>query len=197
MPLPAPPAVHKPAGAGPFPGVVLGAEAFGINQFILDVQERLVGLGYAAAVPDYYHGDGPTRPESYDDFAEVTEHISRLDFTCGARDLAEAVDAVRATEGVDPGRVAVWGYCTGGTLAWLAASMRGDVAAAVLFFPSQPKFHELGPATPVQGPRVEESSPGLQPRQDCSQRRPDPFPTEGRPINRTMEEEAIREREQH
>src|SRR5262249_29433651 len=42
-----------------------------------------------------------------------------------------------------------WGYCTGGTLAWLAACLRGDIAAAVLYFPSQPVFQELGPNTPV------------------------------------------------
>ena len=30
-----------------------------------------------------------------------------------------------------------------------AACLRGDLAAAVLFFPSQPVFHELGPKTPV------------------------------------------------
>jgi carboxymethylenebutenolidase len=31
----------------------------------------------------------------------------------------------------------------------LAACLRGDVAAAVLFFPSQPWFANLGPRTPV------------------------------------------------
>ncbi len=40
------------------------------------------------------------------------------------------------------------GYCTGATLAWLAACQRA-VAAAVLFFPSQPTFAELGPRSPV------------------------------------------------
>jgi len=101
-------------------------------------------------VPDYYHGEGPRHVEAYDDFTEVIEHIGRLDFTCGARDLAGAVDAVRARPDIDQQQVCVWGYCTGGTLAWLAACMRGDVAAAVLFFPSQPTFTELGPRTPVQ-----------------------------------------------
>jgi carboxymethylenebutenolidase len=129
--------------------VVLGAEAFGVNTFIRRVQSRLVEEGFAAAVPDYYHGSGPTKPESYDDFEEVMDHIGRLDFTCGARDLADAVDIVRRTRGVDPRRVCVWGYCTGGTLAWLAACLRGDLAAAVLFFPSQPVFEEVGPRTPV------------------------------------------------
>lgn len=146
----APPlAVSMPDGRAPHPAVVIGAEAYGVNPFIQGVQQRLNRLGYAAAVPDYYHGQGPRAVEAYDDFTEVVEHIGRLDFTCGARDLAEAVDTLRATPGVDPRRVCVWGYCTGGTLAWLAACLRGDVAAAVLFFPSQPVFRELGPRTPV------------------------------------------------
>ena len=138
-----------PEGAGPHPAVVLGAEAYGVNGFIRGVQERLAGLGYAVALPDYYHGNGPAEPDNYDDFTEVKEHIGRLDFTRGARDLAATVDAVRAMPGIDPRRVAVWGYCTGATLAWLAACLRGDLAAAVLYFPSQPVFAELGPARPV------------------------------------------------
>ena len=138
-----------PTGPGPHPGVVLGAEAYGPNPFIRGVQARLADLGYASVVPDYYHGTGPTNREAYDQFDEVIEHIARLDFTQGARDLARAVDALRATADVDARRIAVWGYCTGGTLAWLAACLRGDIAAAVLFFPSQPVFEELGPTTPV------------------------------------------------
>ena len=138
-----------PPGDGPHPAVVLGAEAYGLNNFIRSVQGRLVELGYAAAVPDYYHGEGPTKPEAYDEFTEVIEHIGRLDFTCGARDLAETIDALRARPDIDARRICVWGYCTGGTLAWLAACLRGDVAAAVLFFPSQPAFSELTPLTPV------------------------------------------------
>jgi carboxymethylenebutenolidase len=129
--------------------VVLGAEAYGVNSFIRGIQEKLVGRGYAVAVPDYYHGDGPTDPENYDDFTEVKEYIGRLDFTGGARDLAGTVDALRSMPDIDPRRVAVWGYCTGATLAWLAACLRGDLAAAVLYFPSQPVFAELGPTSPV------------------------------------------------
>lgn len=137
-----------PEGAGRHPGVVLGAEAYGVNEFIVEVGERLVSRGYAVLIPDYYAGTGPTNREAYDDFTEVIEHISRLDFTRAARVLVDGVDRLRRTPDVDPTRIAVWGYCTGGTLAWLTACQR-DVAAAVLFFPSQPTFGALGPGTPV------------------------------------------------
>lgn len=139
----------KPDGPGPHPGIVFGAEAYGPNDFIRGVQERLAGLGYASVVPDYYRGEGPKDRDAYEDFEEVVSHIARLDFTRGARDLAHAVDTLRADPDVDAKRMAVWGYCTGGTLAWLTACMRGDLAAAVLFFPSQPVFEELTPLHPV------------------------------------------------
>ena len=100
------------------------------------------------SIPDYYDGGGPTDREAYDNFTEVVECIAQLDFTRATRVLVDGVDQLRATAGVDPTRIAVWGYCTGGTLAWLAACQR-DVAAAVLFFPSQPTFAELGSNTPV------------------------------------------------
>jgi carboxymethylenebutenolidase len=148
-PSSASPEVVVPPGQGPHPAVVLGAEAYGPNDFIHGVQSRLVQLGYATAVPDYYHGQGPSNPEAYDDFTEVVEHIGRLDFTRGARDLADAVDVLRARPDIDPDRVSLWGYCTGGTLAWLAACSCSDIAAAVLFFPSQPRFSDLGPNSPV------------------------------------------------
>jgi carboxymethylenebutenolidase len=148
-PLEPAPSVAIPAGDGPHPAVVIGAEAYGPNEFSAVVQQRLGDLGYATVVPDYYHGGGPTNREAYDDFTEVMEHMARLDFTCASRDLAETVDAVRERPDIDAGRVSLWGYCTGGTLAWLAACMRGDVAAAVLYFPSQPVFEPLTPATPV------------------------------------------------
>jgi carboxymethylenebutenolidase len=141
--------IVRPDGPGPHPAVVIGAEAYGPNEFSQGVQRRLAELGYASVVPDYYDGEGPRNTEAYDDYEEVVEHISRLDFTRGARELASAVDRLRAEPDVDAARIALWGYCTGGTLAWLAACLRGDVAAAVLFFPSQPMFEELGPRTPV------------------------------------------------
>ena len=148
-PLVASPEVAVPPGPGPHPAVVLGAEAYGPNDFIRGVQSRLLQLGYATVVPDYYHGQGPSNPEAYDDFTEVVEHIGRLDFTRGANDLVTAVEVLRARPDIDSRRVCLWGYCTGGTLAWLAACACSDIAAAVLFFPSQPRFSDLGPNTPV------------------------------------------------
>jgi carboxymethylenebutenolidase len=66
--------------------------------------------------------------------------IDDLDFARATRDVLTGVDHVRSLESVDPDRVAVWGYCTGATLACLAAEVDQRLGAAVLFYPSQPVF---------------------------------------------------------
>jgi carboxymethylenebutenolidase len=64
-------------------------------------------------------------------------------------DTYAGVDYARSLPEVDPSRVGVWGYCTGGTLAMLAAAVGRHLAAAVLFFPSQPTFPALTPLRPT------------------------------------------------
>jgi carboxymethylenebutenolidase len=139
-----------PDESGSHPAVVLGAEAFGINEFTRQVASDLASEGYAVVVPDYYRGNGLQDPESYTDFTEVMEFIDNLDFAEATHDIMAAVGYARGLPGVDPRKVAVWGYCTGGTLAMLTASLDRSLAAAVLFFPSQPTFPELTAKRPVQ-----------------------------------------------
>jgi len=143
--------LYRPAHptAARLPGVVIGAEAYGVNDFSRRVAATLAHLGAVVVVPDYYRGDGLADPEAYHDFTEVIARIERLDFTLATLDLVAGVDHLEARGDVDASRVAVWGYCTGGTLAWLAACLCRELAAAVLFFPSQPVFAELGPTRPV------------------------------------------------
>jgi len=138
--------------AGPLPAMVIGAEATGVNRFIRQAAEDLARAGFVAIVHDYYRGAGPADPEDYSDIDEIMRHIGRLDFRRATYDLMAAVDLLKHDPAVDPGRIGVWGYCTGATLALLTSCLRRDVALAVLFYPSQPVFPELSatrPAHPV------------------------------------------------
>jgi carboxymethylenebutenolidase len=141
--------IYRPTAPGRHPAVVLGVEAYGINEFGRSVGARLASAGYVVVIPDYYRGKSLTDPENYLDFTEVMEFIAELDFTAGAHDQLSAIDYAAGLDFVDASRIAVWGYCTGATLALLAAELSDRVAAAVLFFPSQPRFAELTPKTPV------------------------------------------------
>ncbi len=139
----------RPVGDGPFPAVVIGAEGTGPNTFIGHLAATLAHLGYVAIAADYYRGEGPPDPDDYDDFETLMSYIDALDFTRAVHDQCDALDHVRALPYVDPARVASWGYCTGGTLALLVACLRPDLAASVVFFPSQPTFAEHDARRPV------------------------------------------------
>jgi carboxymethylenebutenolidase len=139
----------RPAGSAATAGVVIATEAQGVNNFIKGVGVALAQQGYLAIIPDYYHGTGPEDPEALCDVAHMgplLEAINSLDFRRGAEDMLAADAYLREHEHISS--VAVWGYCTGGTLSWLAAALGRDIDAAVLFYPSQPTFHELSPAQP-------------------------------------------------
>jgi carboxymethylenebutenolidase len=142
--------VYDPAASGARPAIVLSAEAYGINDFTRHVASELASEGYVVVVPDYYRGNGLTDPENYADFTEVMQFIDALDFTEATHDIMAGVDYARSLASVDPERVIVWGYCTGSTLAMLAASLDRRLCGAVLFFPSQPTFPELTLKRPLQ-----------------------------------------------
>ena len=141
--------LFEPDGPGPHPALVLGMEATGINHFIRDIAAKLAALGYVTAVPDYYRGGGPADPEDYDDIEAIMPHTFALDFPRAARDLIDVADELRARDDVDTDRVGYWGYCTGATVALLAACLDRLSAVAVAFYPSQPEFTELTPQRPA------------------------------------------------
>src|SRR5512134_3536643 len=45
----------QPKGGGAFPGVVVIQEAFGVNDHIKKVTERIAAEGYVAIAPDIFH----------------------------------------------------------------------------------------------------------------------------------------------
>ena len=141
--------VFQPVGAGPWPGIVLCAEATGVNSFIRGVGDLLASEGFTAIVPDYYRGAGPADPEDYSDVPALKEHINRLDFRRSTYDMLAAVDYLRTQPSVHAEHVFTWGYCTGATLAMLAGCLDRTLAGTVLFYPSQPVFESLNDLRPA------------------------------------------------
>jgi carboxymethylenebutenolidase len=146
---PCPALLFRPVGPGPYPGIAVGQEATGPNELIRGIGAALAHLGYATVVPDYYHGSGPPDPEDYEDIQTIVGYVAGLDFRRATYDLMEAVEYLKRLPEVDESRLGVWGYCTGATITLLAACLRSDLAATVLFYPSQPRFDALGTKKPV------------------------------------------------
>lgn len=138
-----------PESDGPSPAVAIGAEGTGITRVVRDLAGELAGRGFVVAVPDFFRGAAPEDPEDLSDIEAVMATIGALDFRRATHDLIDAVEYLRTLPNVDPARVATWGYCTGATLALLAAELDPHLAAAVLFYPSQPTFDVLDDRKPV------------------------------------------------
>ena len=134
-------------GDGPFPGVVVLHEVFGLNDDMRRIADRFAANGYVALAPDLYsHGNRALC------LARVL--LSRAS-DAWLRDTLGDVEAARAhvasLRDVDDERVAIAGFCLGGGLALLVGS-RGQVKAAAVNYGSVPKdVDELRGVCPVVG----------------------------------------------
>jgi carboxymethylenebutenolidase len=112
-------------------GAVVIQEAFGVNHHIEDVTRRLAAEGWHALAPHLFHRTGDP-VIAYDDISTAMEHIRAL---TGEGLLAD-IDACLArldAAGFSAGRVAITGFCMGGTVTFLAAAKRA-LGAAVTFY---------------------------------------------------------------
>jgi carboxymethylenebutenolidase len=121
----------QPEGDGPFPGVVIYIEAFGVNDHFKRLTARFAEAGYAALTPDIFDG----AIYSYDDLDNAIGHLSRMDDDKVMAQTGQCLDFLAARPEVDGDRVGVTGFCMGGRFAFLAnAALGGRFKAAVAFY---------------------------------------------------------------
>ena len=134
----------RPAGAGPFPIVLVTEEIFGVHEYIKDICRRLAKQGYLAIAAEYYARLG--------DLSKMTAIDQLLDVVARAPDgrMMADMDAVAAWAGRnhgDPARLGITGFCRGGRQTWLYATHNPRLKAAVAWYgpldgkttPIQPK----------------------------------------------------------
>lgn len=127
-------------------GLVIGQEMYGVNQYIRDVCDYFAAEGYLTIAPALYDRIERDLTLPYDDDGQRRGKVlSRdADWELALDDLDAAADHVRAA-----GKVALMGYCYGGTLAWLGACRR-DFDAAVAYYGSDMcDYPEETPNCPV------------------------------------------------
>ena len=116
----------KPRGA-----LVVLQEIFGVNSHIRAVADGYAADGWLAIAPAMF--DRVERGVEIGYTPADIERGRKLKDGCSndhaLLDIAAAVDSVRSA-----GKVAVIGYCWGGTLAWLAACRQPGLAAAVSYY---------------------------------------------------------------
>ncbi len=113
----------RPEGDGPWPGVVLVHEAFGINDVMRRQAERFARAGYIALMPDLFT-EGGARKCLTQTFRDLTSGTGR-----SFADIESARQLLIARDDCT-GEVGIIGFCMGGGFALAAASLGFGVASA-------------------------------------------------------------------
>src|SRR5581483_9489294 len=134
-----------PDGDGPWPGVVVLHEAFGLNDDIRAITGRFAASGYVALAPDLFSW-GPTARCLVSTFRDLLRRKGE------AHRRVDAAGRWLAAHEACTGRVGVVGFCMGGGFALLAASRRAFAVSAVNYglVPKQAEAVLAG-ACPVVG----------------------------------------------
>ena len=122
----------RPEGSGPFPGVLVIMEAFGLNQHIKGVADRIAREGYLALAPDLYYRS-PDGVAGYDDLPKALQLMGGLSDAKIVADLRAAHGWLQAQPGIRGDRIGVTGFCMGGRASFMAACHLPVQAAAPFY----------------------------------------------------------------
>jgi len=146
--------VSLPSGPGPFPGLIVFQEAFGVNRHIRDVADRFAREGYAAIAPELFHRTAAPGAElSYGNFDVVRPHFQAITEAGLEADTRAAWDWLRQQPEVRPDATACIGYCLGGRVSFLANSIL-PFQAAVSYYGGGIAPALIGRAPRLHGPML-------------------------------------------
>ena len=115
-----------PTGEGPFPGLVVIHEWWGLNDQIKATAGDLARAGYAALAVDLYRGSVTSNPD------EAKKLAMGMDRQRGISDLQEAFHFLASRK--DVRRVGSVGWCMGGGYSLGLALEQPDLAACVIYY---------------------------------------------------------------
>lgn len=117
----------RPDGAGPFPGVVVIHEAYGLNDNIRDITGRFAAAGYAALAVDLFAG----RNRAVCMARLIGQMVNGAPENSTTAELRAALDWLAARPEVNAAKVGAIGFCMGGTfaIAWACLDDRLQVIA--------------------------------------------------------------------
>lgn len=117
-----------PKGKGPFPGMVVIHEWWGLNEQTKEDARRLAKEGYVALAVDLYRGRAAT------DRDEAHELMRGLPQDRAGRDLVAAFDYLASRSDVRADRIGSIGWCMGGGYSLMLALVHPRLAASVIYY---------------------------------------------------------------
>lgn len=133
--------VRPSSGTGPFPGVILYMDAFGLRPRIEEMAQRIADWGYVVLAPNVFYRDGnveqlaPAVDMSTQEGREAAgkaafPRVGHLTSDKALPDIDAWVAALAGLDGVAPGPIGTTGYCMGARLAVRTATAHPEVVAA-------------------------------------------------------------------
>jgi carboxymethylenebutenolidase len=124
--------VSRPAQAKPnLPIVIVISEIFGVHEHIADITRRFAKLGYLAIAPEFFTRAGD--PNSYGTVAEIQKNIIAKTPDAQVLNDLQAALVWAGKNGGDLKKVGVTGFCWGGRITWLSATLP-QVRAGVAWY---------------------------------------------------------------
>jgi carboxymethylenebutenolidase len=116
-------------GDGPFGGVILGHERYGLVQHTLDLTAKFASYGYVCIAPDmasHYTGDKVALNRG-DGRLELTDDEIRMYYSI-------SLDHLQRMQNVDNDQLAAMGVCQSGGYPLLLNSVREEIRANLIFY---------------------------------------------------------------
>jgi carboxymethylenebutenolidase len=124
--------VSRPEKAkGNLPIVIVVSEIFGVHEYIADVTRRFAKLGYLAIAPEFFVRAGD--PNAYGTVADILTNIVAKTPDAQVLNDLQAALVWAGKNGGDLKRVGVTGFCWGGRITWLSATLP-QVKAGVAWY---------------------------------------------------------------
>ncbi len=127
--------------------LVVAQEIFGVNSHIRGVADGYAADGYLSIAPALYDRAQRDYDTGYsqEEIEAGVAVMNALEWNDTMKDVQATADALKPS-----GKVAIVGYCWGGTVAWLAAARVTGLACAIPYYGGGiPNFMEEKPKCPV------------------------------------------------
>ena len=118
--------LYTPDGKGPFPGLIVIHEWWGLDDWVKEQASKLAGEGYASLAIDLYRGKVATTPD------EAHEIMRGVPEDRAARDLHAALEFLKSQPNVNQDRIGSIGWCMGGGYSLDVALQEPTLAATVI-----------------------------------------------------------------
>jgi carboxymethylenebutenolidase len=124
--------VARPSGRGRKPVVIVVSEIFGLHEYVRDMCRRLARQGYVAIAPAFFVRVADPAPLT--DFNAIMPIVAAANNAQVMGDITATIAWLDKQRFVAKNRIAITGFCWGGTVVWMASALTDRIKAGVAWY---------------------------------------------------------------